>query len=92
VLDAARARAGGILYFDVARHAWHLWPEAWPEPVVSSPPVPFGEEWVFVSGEIRAGHRTAAVMAWHPGILADYSSVRHCVSAAPAKLNHMNQS
>lgn len=56
-----------ILYFDVARHAWHLWTEAWPEPVVSSPPVPFGAEWVFVSGEIKAGHRTTAVTAWQPG-------------------------
>lgn len=53
-----------ILYFDVARHEWHLWTEAWPEPVVSSPPVPFGAEWIFVSGEIKAGHRTTAVMAW----------------------------
>lgn len=55
-----------ILYFDVARHEWRLWAEAWPEPMVSSPPVPWGEEWIFVSGEIKAGHRTTAVMAWHP--------------------------
>lgn len=56
-----------ILCFDVARHAWRLWAEAWPEPVVASPPVPLGEEWIFVSGEIKAGHRTTAVMAWRPG-------------------------
>ena len=56
-----------ILYFDVARHEWRLWAEAWPEPVVSAPPVPMGHEWIFVSGETKAGHRTAAVMAWRPG-------------------------
>ena len=56
-----------ILYFDVVRHEWRLWAEAWPEPVVSAPPVPMGNEWVFVSGETMAGHRTPAVMAWRPG-------------------------
>lgn len=55
-----------ILYFDVARHEWRLWAEAWPEPVVSTPPVPSGAEWIFVSGEIKAGHRTTAVRAWRP--------------------------
>lgn len=58
---------GDILYFDVARHEWRLWAEVWPEPVVSAPPVPMGHEWVFVSGETKAGHRTTAVMAWRPG-------------------------
>jgi N-acetylneuraminate epimerase len=56
-----------ILYFDVARHEWRLWVEAWPEPVVSTSPVPVGTEWIFVSGEIKAGHRTTAVRAWRPG-------------------------
>lgn len=55
-----------ILYFDVARHAWRLWKEAWPEPVVSSPVVPVDGEWIFVSGEIKAGHRTTAVVGWRP--------------------------
>ncbi len=56
-----------ILYFDVARNEWHLWNEAWPEPVVSSAPVPFGNEWIFVSGEIMAGKRTTVVRAWRAG-------------------------
>jgi N-acetylneuraminate epimerase len=56
-----------ILYFDVARHEWRLRAEAWPEPVVCSAPVPFGKEWVFVSGEIMAGRRTTVVRAWRAG-------------------------
>ena len=55
-----------ILYFDVARHAWLLWQETWPEPVVSAPCVLHGNEWVFVSGETMAGHRTTAVVGWRP--------------------------
>lgn len=55
-----------ILYFDVARHEWRLWPEAWPEPVVSAPVVPMGTEWIFVSGETKAGNRTTATIAWQP--------------------------
>jgi N-acetylneuraminate epimerase len=55
-----------ILYFDVARQAWLLWKERWPEPVVSSPTVRVGDEWIFVSGETKAGHRTTVVMGWRP--------------------------
>ncbi len=55
-----------ILYFDVARHEWLLWPEAWPEPVVSAPVVPAGDEWIFVSGETMAGHRTTMISGWRP--------------------------
>jgi N-acetylneuraminate epimerase len=55
-----------IIYFDVARHEWLLWQETWPEPVVSAPSVRMGNEWVFVSGEIKAGHRTTAVVGWQP--------------------------
>ena len=55
-----------ILYFDVARHEWLLEPEAWPEPVVSAPVVPVGNEWIFVSGETMAGHRTTATIGWRP--------------------------
>ncbi|WP_157693919.1 hypothetical protein [Opitutus sp. GAS368] len=57
-----------IIYFDVTRHEWRLWSEAWLEPVVSAPIVSVGNEWVFVSGETMAGHRTMAVTAWRPGI------------------------
>ena len=55
-----------ILYFDVARHAWLLWKEIWPEPVVSAPCVPVDRDWIFVSGETMAGHRTTAVVGWRP--------------------------
>lgn len=55
-----------ILYFDVARHQWLLWKEVWPEPVVSTPGLRVGAEWVFVSGETKAGHRTTAVVGWQP--------------------------
>lgn len=55
-----------ILYFDVTRHQWLLWNEAWPEPVVSAPTVRRGDEWIFVSGETKAGHRTTAVVGWRP--------------------------
>jgi N-acetylneuraminate epimerase len=55
-----------ILYFDVARHEWRLWKEVWPEPMVSAPVVRAGNEWIFVSGETKAGHRTTAVVGWQP--------------------------
>lgn len=55
-----------ILFFDVARHEWRLWKEVWPEPVVSTPVVRAGDEWIFVSGETKAGHRTTAVVGWQP--------------------------
>ena len=55
-----------ILYFDVSRHEWLLGPEVWPEPVVSAPVVPAGDEWIFVSGETMAGRRTTATIGWRP--------------------------
>jgi len=55
-----------ILFFDVARHAWRLWPQPWPEPVVTTPAVPGDEGWIFVSGETMAGQRTPAVLVWRP--------------------------
>lgn len=55
-----------ILYFDVVRQEWLLWKETWPEPVVSAPTVRVGDEWIFVSGETKAGHRTTAVVGWRP--------------------------
>jgi hypothetical protein len=58
-----------IIYFDVARHEWCLWPERWPEPVVCTPPVPMNGAWVFVSGETKAGNRTTAVPVWRPNLL-----------------------
>jgi hypothetical protein len=59
--------SGEILYFDVKRNEWHLWPERWIESVVCSSPVPVGAEWILVSGEIMAGKRTVAVRAWNVG-------------------------
>ena len=56
-----------IVYFDVKRNQWGLWPERWDESVVCSSPIPFGGEWVLVSGEIMAGKRTVAVRAWDVG-------------------------
>ncbi len=55
-----------ILYFDVSANEWRTWPELWPDPVVTSPAVQTGEDWVFVSGEIMAGVRTPHVWAWRP--------------------------
>ena len=58
-----------IIYFDVARHEWCLWPERWPESVVCAPPVPMNGAWAFVSGETKAGNRTTAVPVWRPNLL-----------------------
>jgi hypothetical protein len=58
-----------IIYFDVARHEWCLWPERWPESVVCAPPVPMNGTWAFVSGETKAGNRTTAVPVWRPNLL-----------------------
>jgi len=58
---------GEIVYFDVKRNQWCLWPERWVESVVCSSPVPVGDEWILVSGEIMAGKRTVAVRAWNIG-------------------------
>ncbi|MEO6003697.1 MAG: hypothetical protein ABIZ04_27235 [Opitutus sp.] len=56
-----------IVYFDVHRYQWCLWPERWPESVVCSSPIFHQGEWIFVSGEIMAGKRTVAVRAWQLG-------------------------
>jgi N-acetylneuraminic acid mutarotase len=53
-----------ILYFDAALHEWKHWPEAWPGPVVCLGAVEAEGEWIMVSGEIMAGHRTTAAWAW----------------------------
>ncbi|HEY0865234.1 MAG TPA: hypothetical protein VGD97_14100 [Lacunisphaera sp.] len=56
-----------VLCFDVARHQWSLWPEPWPEPVVTAPAVAAEGRWIFVSGESMAGKRTTVVQSWRPG-------------------------
>ncbi len=56
-----------VLCFDVARHQWSLWPEPWPEPVVTAPAVAAAGRWIFVSGETMAGKRTTVVQSWRPG-------------------------
>ncbi len=53
-----------ILSFDVASGAWRLWPERWPEPVVTTPSFELNGQWYFVSGEIMAGVRTTHTWAW----------------------------
>lgn len=55
-----------ILYFDVGRHEWHLWPEGWNAPAVNTPVVAAQGEWIFLTGETMAGKRTTAVQAWRP--------------------------
>ncbi|MBL9214523.1 MAG: hypothetical protein JNG83_03505, partial [Opitutaceae bacterium] len=55
-----------IIYFDVARHAWRLWPQRWPASAVTIPAVPAGDEWIFASGEIKGGVRMTEVWAWRP--------------------------
>ena len=56
-----------IMCFDVAAGAWLATPERWPDPIVTAPAAPFGDEWWFVSGEIMAGVRTTSVWSWKPG-------------------------
>ncbi len=53
-----------VMYFDVAEHAWRLWPERWPASAVTIPAVGSGSEWHFVSGEIMGGVRTTEVWTW----------------------------
>ncbi len=55
-----------ILFFDVAKLDWELWPEAWPEPVVTSPALRWQDGWVIPSGEPRGGVRTPHVWHWRP--------------------------
>lgn len=55
-----------IMYFDTATDTWRTTEARWPDPVVTSPAVPFGGEWWIVSGEIMAGVRTTSVWSWQP--------------------------
>lgn len=55
-----------ILHFDVVKRTWELWPEAWPEPVVTSPALRWQDGWVIPSGEPRGGVRTPHVWHWQP--------------------------
>jgi N-acetylneuraminate epimerase len=56
-----------ILVFDLARGAWRVAAERWPEPVVTGPTFRLGDEWIVVSGEMMAGIRTPQVWAGRPG-------------------------
>jgi N-acetylneuraminic acid mutarotase len=53
-----------ILVFDVAQHAWRLWPEPWPDPVVTVPAVESKDGWIIASGETMAGQRTTRASTW----------------------------
>jgi N-acetylneuraminic acid mutarotase len=53
-----------ILVFDVANRTWRLWPERWPESVVTVPAFARDGRWFFVSGEVMAGVRTTGVWSW----------------------------
>lgn len=55
-----------ILVYEPARRRWTLWPQAWPEPVVTTPAFAAGGRWHFVSGEIMAGVRTTRAWTWRP--------------------------
>jgi len=55
-----------IVVFDAREDAWLRWDDDWPAPVVTTPAVPLGREWILVSGEIMAGVRTPEVWAWNP--------------------------
>jgi len=55
-----------ILSFAPAENRWQVEPGRWPSPVVTAPAFLFGDEWIFVSGEMRAGVRTPEVWAWKP--------------------------
>jgi N-acetylneuraminic acid mutarotase len=56
-----------ILVFDVTRHAWQLWPEPWPDPVVTVPAIESDAGWIIASGETMAGQRTTRAWAWQIG-------------------------
>jgi N-acetylneuraminic acid mutarotase len=53
-----------VMYFDTGSGTWRTAEERWPDPVVTSPAVPFAGEWWIVSGEIMAGVRTTSVWSW----------------------------
>lgn len=53
-----------ILYFDVERNRWRLWPEPWPVSVVTVPAMRRGDAWVIPSGEPQAKERTTDVWSW----------------------------
>lgn len=53
-----------ILYFEVAENRWKLWPGIWPDPVVTSPTLKSGAEWIIPSGEITPCVRTLNTWAW----------------------------
>ena len=55
-----------ILVYEPARRRWSLWPQAWPEPVVTTPAFAAGGRWHFISGEIMAGVRTTRAWTWRP--------------------------
>lgn len=52
---------GDIIYFDVPANEWNTSAERWPDPVVTSPAVKLGGDWLLVSGETMAGVRTPHV-------------------------------
>ena len=54
-----------ILFFDVGLNEWKTLPGRWPDPVVTTPAVKLGDEWIFVSGETMAGVRTSHVWSWN---------------------------
>lgn len=53
-----------IIYLDVVRNEWRHWRERWPTPVVCTPAVLLGDEWIIPSGELMAGVRTTEVWGW----------------------------
>lgn len=55
-----------ILFFDIEKWDWSLWPQAWPQSVVTSPAIPWKNGWIIPSGEPRGGVRTPNVWYWEP--------------------------
>jgi N-acetylneuraminate epimerase len=66
-LPRATALPEDIIYFDVAQHAWKLWPQTWPTPVVCICGVDTPDGWILPTGETMAGHRTTDVWSWRIG-------------------------
>lgn len=66
-LPRATSLPEDIIYFDVAQHAWKLWPQAWPGPVVCICAVDTPAGWILPTGETMAGHRTTDVWSWRIG-------------------------
>ncbi|MBI2496444.1 MAG: hypothetical protein HYV75_00390 [Opitutae bacterium] len=60
-----------ILCFDVETGRWRTLKGKWPDPVVTTPSVQVGDDWIFISGEIMAGVRTTHVGAWNLPSAAD---------------------